>query len=84
MTTDISDSSPISLIGPAGSVELPEGVIVAARHRHVGPDEEGRMTIALNAHRMQDVKKELRPVWAHPAIWAVLALALAIGAGIAI
>lgn len=48
-------------------------------------DEDGRMAIALNAHRIRDVKKEIRPVWAHPAVWAVLALALAaIGAGIAI
>jgi hypothetical protein len=47
-------------------------------------DEEGHMTIAVNAHRMKEVHKELRPVWAHPAVWAVLALALAIGAGLVI
>jgi hypothetical protein len=33
---------------------------------------------------MKEVHKELRPVWAHPAVWAVLALALAIGARLVI
>ena len=47
-------------------------------------DEAGRMTIALNAHRLRDVERELRPVWAHPAVWAALAIVLAVGAGLAI
>jgi hypothetical protein len=48
-------------------------------------DNEGRMTIALNEHRLADVKKELRPLWAHPAVWALLALAIvAVGARLAI
>lgn len=41
-------------------------------------DEEGNMTIAINEHRQADVQKEIRPVWARPALWvAVLALAAA-------
>jgi len=43
---DITDSSAISLSGPAGSFDLPEGVIVAARHLHVGPEDEERLGLA--------------------------------------
>lgn len=32
------------------------------------------MTIAINEHRHADVRKALRPIWAHPGIWATLAL----------
>ncbi len=39
-------------------------------------DEEGRMAIAINPHRITDVRKELRPWFARPAMWfAVLAMA---------
>ena len=44
-------------------------------------DEDGRMAVALNAHRMADVRRVLRPAWAHPALWAAAALMGAIGAG---
>jgi hypothetical protein len=37
-------------------------------------DPEGRMALSLNAHRLSDVRKELRPVWARPAVWAVVTL----------
>jgi hypothetical protein len=48
-------------------------------------DGEGRMALALNEHRIGDVKRELRPLWARPAMWAVLALvAVVVGAGFAI
>ena len=33
------------------------------------PDEEGRMSIALNGHRAADVHKEIRPVWLRPSLW---------------
>jgi putative phosphotransacetylase len=36
---DIAGSSPIKLVGPAGSVEITEGVIVAMRHIHLTPDD---------------------------------------------
>ena len=46
-------------------------------------DPEGHMALALNAHRMREVKKMLRPVWAHPAFIALTALAaLAMGVGL--
>ena len=47
-------------------------------------DDDGRLAIAINRHRMAEVKKELRPIWAHPAVWAVITLMIAVGAGLAI
>jgi len=47
-------------------------------------DEEGRMAIAINEHRLADVHRELRPLWARPAVWVLLAIVLAVGAGLAI
>jgi hypothetical protein len=48
-------------------------------------DGEGRMALALNDHRIGDVKRELRPFWARPAMWAALVLvAVVVGAGFAI
>lgn len=44
-------------------------------------DPEGRLAIALNAHRLADVKKELRPFWFHPAFVALLGV-LAVVAGV--
>lgn len=46
-------------------------------------DPEGNMAISLNTHRAHDVKKVLRPVWAHPAVLALLALFAAV-AGVSI
>jgi hypothetical protein len=45
-------------------------------------DADGHMTLALNEHRRQDVERMLRPLWARPAVWAVLATLLAAGAGV--
>lgn len=45
-------------------------------------DGEGRMAVALNAHRLADVRRRLRPAWAHPALWAAAALMGALGAGL--
>ena len=48
-------------------------------------DDEGHMAITINQPRRKDVDRELRPVWAHPAIWAVFVLvAAADGAAVAI
>lgn len=41
-------------------------------------DAEGRMAISLNAHREQDVKKILRPLWAHPIVVALAAVTMAV------
>lgn len=47
-------------------------------------DADGHMTIALNQHRMGDVRRELRPLWARPTVWLVLVLLVAAaGAGLA-
>lgn len=37
-------------------------------------DPDGRMAITINAQRMEDVKKTLRPIWLHPAFVAGLGL----------
>lgn len=47
-------------------------------------DDQGHMTIAINEHRLQEVRRELRPVWARPAVWAAIAVLVALGAGLAI
>jgi len=44
-------------------------------------DEEGKMAISLNTHRQRDIRRVLRPVWAHPAVLLVL-LALFAAAGV--
>ncbi|MDD2180807.1 MAG: phosphate propanoyltransferase [Bacilli bacterium] len=36
---DIVGSSPITLVGPKGQIELSEGCIIASRHIHITPDE---------------------------------------------
>ena len=45
-------------------------------------DDEGRMTIALNDHRLGEVKKVLRPAWAHPGVWVAATLVLVAVAGL--
>jgi hypothetical protein len=48
-------------------------------------DGDGRMSIALNPHRLRDIRKALRPVWARPSVWAAAAATLAaVGIGLAI
>ncbi len=47
-------------------------------------DADGRMSIALNAHRIVDVRKVLRPVWARPSAWVAAAIVAALGAGLVI
>jgi putative phosphotransacetylase len=40
---DIAGTHPVILIGPKGVVQLPEGVIRALRHIHIGEDDAARM-----------------------------------------
>ena len=42
---DIAASAPCKLVGPAGSVELKEGVIIAKRHIHMHPDDAARFGV---------------------------------------
>jgi len=41
-------------------------------------DAEGRMALTLNSQRVVDVRKEIRPVWARPALWAMVTLVVAV------
>jgi hypothetical protein len=47
------------------------------------PDGEGRISIGVNEHRMRDVRKVLRPLWARPEVWAAVAIVVALGVGLA-
>ena len=42
---DLKDTPGITLIGPKGEVELEDGVIIAARHIHMSPDDAERFGI---------------------------------------
>ncbi len=42
---DIAGSAPCKLIGPAGELELSEGVIVAKRHIHAQPEDAEKMGV---------------------------------------
>lgn len=47
-------------------------------------DDEGRLAIGLNTHRIAEVRKELRPVYARAGVWlagvVVIAVAVAVAA----
>lgn len=46
-------------------------------------DDEGRLAIGLNTHRIAEVKKELRPVYARAGVWVaclVVVIAVAVAA----
>ena len=40
-------------------------------------DGDGRLAISLNAHRARDIRRAVRPIWAHPALLTLLALVAA-------
>ncbi len=70
---------PSTLPGYGGkATKYQEAVNVLLKDRLIDgkKDEEGRMAIALNPHRLTDVRRELRPWFARPAMWfAVVATA---------
>jgi putative phosphotransacetylase len=43
---DIAGSAPCKLVGPAGEVELKEGLIAAKRHIHITPGDAGKFGVA--------------------------------------
>lgn len=47
-------------------------------------DEEGRIAIGLNDHHLADVQRELRPLWARPLLWALIAIVLAVGVSLTV
>jgi len=42
----LAGSAACTLVGPAGKVELPEGVIIAKRHVHLTPEDAARFGVA--------------------------------------
>lgn len=61
MSGELGGTPGCTLIGPAGSVELAEGVIVAARHLHLSAEEAA--WFGLHSGDMVSVRKQgLRPV----------------------
>lgn len=47
-------------------------------------DQEGRLAIALNEHRLADVRKELRPFYARPVAWLGLVVVVSVAAALVI
>lgn len=45
LSGNVSGSAPVTLVGPVGQVDLPEGMIVAQRHLHIAPDEATKLGI---------------------------------------
>jgi putative phosphotransacetylase len=43
---DVAGSAGCKLVGPAGEVEIPEGVIVAKRHIHMTPEDAAKAGVA--------------------------------------
>lgn len=43
-------------------------------------DDEGRLAVAINRDRLEDVSKALRPPFARPALWLAVLAIVAIGA----
>jgi hypothetical protein len=78
---------PSELAGYAGSAERYQAAVnELLRERLIEgrPDDDGRMTIALNAQRLADVRRALRPAWARPALWLATAVVVIVGVGLAI
>lgn len=58
---DIKDSSPITLIGPRGSVLLKEGLIIAQAHIHMTPDDSVRLQV-VDGQCVQIKVEGIRPI----------------------
>lgn len=54
--------------------------LLSARLLEGRKDDEGRMTIAINEARRADVRREIRPLWANPISWVLIAAIAAVGA----
>jgi hypothetical protein len=92
LSASYEENGPESLVRPAtipGFSEAPEKYqktindLLKDRLIEGMKDTEGHMALALNTHRMREVRKVLRPAWAHPALLALVALAaMAMGVGL--
>lgn len=58
---DIKGSSPITLIGPKGSVSLAEGLIIAQAHIHMSPEDSSRLQVA-DGQSVQVKVEGIRPI----------------------
>lgn len=58
---DIKDSSPVTLIGPKGSVVLPEGLIIAQAHIHMSPADSMRFQV-VDGQSVQIKVQGIRPI----------------------
>lgn len=58
---DIKDSSPVTLIGPKGSVVLSEGLIIAQAHIHMSPADSERFQV-VDGQSVQIKVQGLRPI----------------------
>lgn len=45
LSGNVAGSAPMTLIGPAGQLDLPEGMIVAQRHLHISPEEAHQLGV---------------------------------------
>ena len=84
--------TPFSYVRPSdipGYAETPEryqgavNELLKARLIEGRKDDDGRMSIGLNEHRIGDVRRALRPFWARPAVWAAVVVLVAVGFGLA-
>ena len=57
---DVAESPAVKLVGPAGEVELTEGVIVAKRHIHLTPDEAAEYGVSDKQIVKLSVKNDCR------------------------
>jgi hypothetical protein len=41
-------------------------------------DDDGRMTLAVNDHRLAEARRAARPLWARPAVWAAAVIVITV------
>lgn len=58
-------SAPIRLEGPAGSLDLAQGAIVAARHLHLSPADATRLNLKMGDRVDLRINSDTRPVTLH-------------------
>ncbi len=57
---DLAGSAPCKLVGPAGSVELSQGVIIAKRHIHITPEDAQKLNVTDKQNVCVKVKTDER------------------------
>lgn len=67
LSGDLHGSAPVTLIGPAGTIQLTEGMIIALRHLHINHDDLQKYS--LKQGQMIDITVgKIRPVTFHHVI----------------